>query len=169
MADEHAWADAYLAQAREDLAAAKELEGKTPSVLAMLLQMVFEKLAKAALLRSGQASLEQAKRSHAAASRMVAVMKRNREQLETIGNGYRYAWKDVLPLVVELERAHPQLAAGKPQLEYPWADAETGQVCWPARDLPVATRLGAPNSLAGMRLLRFAAQLDQQFDEVFPP
>ena len=169
MAGKADWAEAFFAQASEDLAAAKKLEGETPSVLAMLLQMTFEKMAKAALLRSGQATIEQVCRSHAAASRMLAVMKRNRSMLRTLGNGYEYAWKDVLPVVTELERAHPQLAGRGPQLEYPWEEADSGGIRWPARDLPIAQRLAAPGSMLGSRVMKFAAQLEQQFDQVFPP
>jgi hypothetical protein len=39
------WGEAYLAQAASDLAAAQALGGAEPSVLAMLLQMTFEKAA----------------------------------------------------------------------------------------------------------------------------
>jgi hypothetical protein len=45
------WADGYLGQARADLRGAHAVSGAEPSVLAMLLQMLFEKFAKAALLR----------------------------------------------------------------------------------------------------------------------
>lgn len=168
MTSPNSWADAYLAQASADLAAAKRVGGQVPSVLAMLLQMVFEKMAKAALLRSGQMTVHQAHGSHRAASRMVAVLKRNRSMLLTLGGGYAHAWKDVLPIVVELERAHPQLAAGGPQLEYPWEDPVRGDVRWPARDLPIAQRLAAPGELTGSRALKFASPLEKDFDQVFP-
>ena len=46
MATKREWADAYLAQAHQDLIAARRLTGHAPSVLCMLLQMVFEKAAK---------------------------------------------------------------------------------------------------------------------------
>jgi len=47
------WALAYLEQARADMRGADLVQAEEPSVLAMLLQMVLEKLGKAALLRSG--------------------------------------------------------------------------------------------------------------------
>src|SRR6185503_2514356 len=50
-----------------------------------------------------------------AASRLVSAIKNHSEYL-----GLRYTWKDVLPLVQALERAHPALARGGPHLEYPW-------------------------------------------------
>jgi hypothetical protein len=40
-----------LEQARADLAGARAIGGASPSTLAMVIQMVFEKVAKAALLR----------------------------------------------------------------------------------------------------------------------
>lgn len=162
------WSDAYLAQAIEDLEAARRLGGGAPSVLAMLLLMVFEKLAKAALLRSSQMTVRMATSSHRAASRMVAQLKRNRSKLKALGAGDAYAWKDVLPVVTELERAHPQLAEGGPQLEYPWEDEGEERVCWPAKDLPIARRLGMANDLTGARLLKLAGEIARTFDRVFP-
>lgn len=169
MATARDWADAFRAQAAEDLRAAKALEGRAPSVLAMLLQMVFEKLGKAALLRSGQIALRQARRSHAAASRMLAVLKRDKARRSILGAGNPYAFKDVLPMVRALERAHPQLAEpGQPQLEYPWEAGPGAEIRWPARDLALARQLGGPRSLIGARLLKLASQLEQRFDQVFP-
>ena len=50
-----------MEQAREDLVAAQAAYGAgCESAFCMLLQMTFEKLAKAALLRSGQTTLEKA-------------------------------------------------------------------------------------------------------------
>jgi hypothetical protein len=134
------WAEAYLAQARHDLIAAERVTGYAPSALCMLLQMVFEKAAKSALLRSGQISVAKACGSHKAASTLVQVLKRHREYLASIGQGNPYQWKDVLPLVQELERSQPQLAhegPQRPQLEYPWEDARDGGIRWPARDHPL--------------------------------
>ena len=68
MATMRDWADAYLAQAREDLEGARLVGGAAGSVFAMLLQMVFEKLAKAALLRSSTVTVQWARRTHAANS-----------------------------------------------------------------------------------------------------
>jgi hypothetical protein len=62
MPSEREWAAGYLAQARVELAAARE--PLDPSVRAMLLQMVFQKIAKAALLKNGQLTIVQAQRNH---------------------------------------------------------------------------------------------------------
>lgn len=72
------WAFAYREQAGVDLSAASALGAGVPSTFAMLMQMAFEKFAKAALLRSGAVSLSFATSSHKAASRMVASMRRQK-------------------------------------------------------------------------------------------
>lgn len=167
MATAREWSDGYLAQARADLEAAGRLTGVVPSVFAMLLQMALEKIAKAWLLRTGQIDLAGATSSHSAASRMVAILKRDRRRLATLGDGDAYAWKDVLPLVQELERAHPQFAEGGAQLEYPWEQPDRS-IAWPARDLPLAIRFGDPRSTEAVRLLRFARQLSEQFESIVP-
>jgi len=89
MATDREWANAYRAQAAADLEAARLLQGSAPSVLAMLLQMVLEKLAKAALLRSGAMTFKNAARSHVAASRMILVLKRNQQALLLRQDGER--------------------------------------------------------------------------------
>ena len=134
----------------------------------MLLQMVFEKLAKAALLRSGAVSVGYASSSHRAASQLVATLKRNRLALGLFGTPF--TWDAVAQLVQELERVHPSLARahGGPQLEYPW-ESPAGGVFWPERDLPVALRLGASTSTIAIHALAFAKKLASHFDVIFPP
>ncbi|MGM0575293.1 MAG: HEPN domain-containing protein [Myxococcota bacterium] len=170
MASRRDWADAYLAQAEEDLNAARLLlsrQGAT-SVVCMLLQMVFEKASKAALLRSGQISVRKAVSSHASASTLVSILKRQRRYLHTLGGGDPFRWAGVLPLVQELERAHPVLAApGQPQLEYPWEDPATGAVMWPGRDLPLVVRLKDPRNTNAPRLMNLAAVLVRLVPELF--
>lgn len=169
LSERRQWADAYLDQAREDLIGATALEDRAPSVSAMLLQMVLEKTAKGLLIRSGSISVEAARRSHKAASSLVAALKRNRELLRLLELGDQRALAGVLSVVVELERAHPQLAQpGAPQLEYPWADAGGGPVCCPARDLPIAKRWADPISLERPRMIRFAKVLLDRADSIFP-
>jgi len=167
VATKREWADAYLAQAQEDLLAARRLTGHAPSVLCLLLQMVFEKAAKGALLRSGQISVSKACSSHKAASTLIQILKRHREYLAAIGSGSAYEWKDVLPLVQELERANPQLAQDGPQLEYPWEDPGDGSIRWPARHLPIVQRMDDPRDTSGPRLVRFAGQLCEQIETLF--
>jgi hypothetical protein len=85
MATNRDWADAYLAQAKADLEGARLIGAAQPSVFAMLMQMVFEKFAKAALLRSGAITLTWAVSNHRAASRMLAAMRLQRGLMAPMG------------------------------------------------------------------------------------
>lgn len=165
MAATRDWADAYLAQARADLAGARAMGGASPSTFAMVIQMVFEKYAKAALLRQNAVSLDWAKTSHGSASRMLLVLRRQRGIWEPLGG--TIVWEDVLSTIHNLERAHPALAPEEgPQLEYPWEDVH-GDVRWPARDLAIARAMGDASNMLGPRVLRFAEQLGRHFDSMF--
>lgn len=166
MATPSEWALGYLEQARADMRGADLVQAEEPSVLAMLLQMVLEKLGKAALLRSGQITLDAVTSSHAAATRMVQLLSRNRRACARLDWQPAVLRIHVAPIVERLERAQPQLAAGGPCLEYPWEDP-AGVVRWPARDLPIAKEFG-PKRNTGPLLRRFAAALCARFDAVFP-
>jgi hypothetical protein len=63
---ENDWAHGYRQQALADMEGARLIQGGEPSVLAMLLQMVLEKLADAALLRSGMMQVSRAESTHQA-------------------------------------------------------------------------------------------------------
>jgi len=172
MATDRDWAKGFLEQARAELEIAESLvrsrEGLTTrraAVLAMLLQMAFEKFAKAALLRSGEVTYLAVRQSHKASSRMIATMRRHR-RLAPIGGPN--PWEKAFEVVEGLERAHPSLTQGGPQLEYPWQDA-SGAVRWPARDLPIAQKLSDPQSTLAGHIITFAMKLEQRFDAIFPP
>lgn len=172
------WATGYLEQGRADLKAASRLDGETSSTVAMLLQMVFEKLAKAAMLKMGTMSYQEVKRLHCVASRLIETLKLYPDRLEVLGDGNVNAWSDALPWVIELENAHPtpprDAATGKPRprskghpiLEYPWEGATSG-VRWPERDLPIAQSFADPRSVKLARLMKFAAALSKHHDRLF--
>ena len=162
------WAVGYFEQASADMGAAQRLQGVEPSVLAMMLQMTLEKLAKAALLRSGAITVDRARRTHAAALAMVQVLSRNPRACA------RLRWKPAVvqhqlaPIVHDLERAQPALApANTPCLEYPWEDPN-GTVRWPARHLPLLRWFRPATGGAGVMLFQFAKDLRDRFDQVFP-
>ena len=173
MATDRDWAEGFLAQARADLEAARVLitrnaiTTRSAAVFSMLLQMSFEKFAKAALLRSGAMSYGAAKSSHKGASRMVAVMRVQKRLIAPMGG--QHLWGAAFEVIEALERAQPSLAKthGGPQLEYPW-EAVAGIVQWPARDLPIASRLASPSSTLVLHVLDFGEKLNQQFDAIFP-
>ena len=73
MAGNREWAEAFLEQAKEDLKAAQTVGLSAPSDFCMLMQMTFEKAAKAALLLQGTIRLEKAVSSHSAASRLIRL------------------------------------------------------------------------------------------------
>lgn len=161
------WSDPFLEQAREDLRGAWAVHGERrancPSTLAMLLQMVFEKLAKAAFARSGQ----ELPRSHGVASRLFLLLLRHPAAQQIL-----QVTADVEQFVCELECAHPAVAGRcnppAPQLEYPWADPDTGQVYYPARDLHLARRIQDPKDLIAARCLTFASALAKELPHMIP-
>ena len=166
MATDRDWAEGYLHQARADLAGARAMGPASPSTLAMLWQMVFEKFAKAALLRARALPIARVSTSHRAASRMLQAIRRQKSLSLALGG--TKVWEDVLWFIGALEDAHPQLAApGAPRLEYPWEHVD-GTIRWPAKDLQVAKALGDAKSGLGPRVVRFAELMDQRFDSMFP-
>ncbi|WP_159397893.1 hypothetical protein [Sorangium cellulosum] len=158
------WALPFLEQARADLRVAwtvpPEYRGST---FCMLLQMVFEKLAKAAYARSGQV----VPHTHRAASHLFAVFLRRPGGLALLQGS-----QNVQQFVVELETAHPQLARALPQpcpqLEYPWEDPVNGIVYHPERDLAVCSRVRNPRDRIALDCLRLASAIEQQLFTIIP-
>jgi hypothetical protein len=127
----------------------------------MLLQMVFEKLGKAAYARAGNV----VPRTHQVASLLFAMLLRHPAGVALVqANG------NVRQFVAELEAAHPQVAGRQPhpypQLEYPWEDA--GKVLCPARDLPLARRVKNPTDRIALDCLKFASALEKQLTAIVP-
>ena len=145
MATTRDWADAFLAQAVEDLAAAQAAyEAGVPSTYCMLMQMVFEKIAKAAISRGG----EPVQKRHQVALRLAAVLRR------TPGSPAVLIGARTFAALQELENAHPAVvadairrgaAAQYAQLEYPWLNPSTDAVEWTGRHLPIARRVADPS------------------------
>lgn len=134
------WADAFHRQAEEDFRALMSMDQRgAPSTCCMLMQMVFEKLAKAKFAKeTGQ----QPPHNHDIIRYILA----------RLHNDPRYGKEIVLndsvkQFATELEIAHPSVVnndknAGKnaPRLEYPWEDINRQVLC-PADDLPIAKRI----------------------------
>ena len=166
MATGRDWARGYYHQANADLAAVRALQGAEPSVLAMLLQMSLEKLSKAALLRTGEITIERARGSHRAASTLLFQLGRNRRKCEALGLALATVRHRLAPVVDRLEASHPALSGDGPCLEYPW-QSPTGEIRWPAKHLEIARRFG-PRGHEGILLLDLANRLSNRFDEAFP-
>lgn len=169
MASELEWADAYLTQAREDFRAADAVQGVAPSVLAMLLQMVLEKLGKAALLRSGVMTVERARGTHQVAARMMHVIGQSRRKCQRLGLNREHVRRRITPVVDQLEALNPSVVARRggdgPWLEYPWEEPG-GAIQWPARHLP-GLEAFRPRGVQGILLFNLTSRLCRQFDEVF--
>lgn len=157
------WCDPFLEQAREDLAAAWLVPpDKCPSTFCMLIQMVFEKLAKAAYARSGL----YVPRTHRVASHLFLLLLRHPS------SGILRAGANVKAFVMQLEAAHPAVAGKQtppwPQLEYPWEDTQAGRVCCSARDLPLIHRVTDPHDRIALDCLRFASAIEKQLHTIVP-
>lgn len=148
--------------------AARFVQGAEPSALAMLLQMVLEKLSKAAMLRSRVLDVARATSSHAAARRLFQHLVRDRRACRHLRWKPEVVAQHVVPLVEQLERSQPQLAPKTgPLLEYPWKDA-SGNIRWPAEHHPVVRSFGAKTGSSGHLVFRFVQDLCERFDAVFP-
>jgi hypothetical protein len=103
VATDRDWADSFFAQAVDDLTAAQAAyDVGVPSTFCMLMQMVFEKLAKAAFARGGAPAPQR----HQVAARLVAVLRRTPGNAAVMIGGTR-----TLAAVEELENAHPAIVA----------------------------------------------------------
>jgi hypothetical protein len=163
---------AFLLQAKEDLIATKKLiredsaEGTapitknnikkhSPSTFFMLLQMVFEKLMKAHKYRNDY-QINSARHEGASEhfskyfNTLYRVDPKHRSK-----NSYH-----IIKVIQDLENAQPSIAKKKssyePQLEYPWENAR-GEICYPARDLPLVQKLNDNNfRIQVLACLKFA-------------
>lgn len=172
MATNWDWAVAYLEQAKADLHAVETLSvapaaaKADPSVICMLLQMVFEKAAKGALLKFTKTTAKDLIHSHRAAYTFMVMLKRKPKLLAKVENKNPRRVLSLIAYVRELEEANPSIAWDKknrvqlrPQLEYPWEDLATGAIHWPAEHLPIANRMRHPGDLTGARLIKLAQKL----------
>jgi hypothetical protein len=159
------WADPFLEQAREDLRAAQAAyTAACESTFCMLLQMTFEKLAKAAFARQGTALTH----SHDGASRLLLLLALAPGGSTLPGNQSR-----LFAAVRDLENAQPSIVKHSgvpqyPQLEYPWVNPASNLVEWPARHLPIAQAVRDPRQRLGPDLLKLANAMSVQFNTLFP-
>ena len=161
------WADPYLEQAKEDLEAARALSiEKTPSTFCMMMQMVFEKLAKCAYARKGNLNTT----NHRIVEKLKMYMELHtvREVRDLFHNN-----KSVWLFIVELEAANPavagQIAKGKtPCLEYPWEDMITGLIKYPARDHHLIKRVQDPKYRAGLASIKIAGAIAGKMNLIAP-
>ena len=163
------WADPFFSEAIQNLRAA---EGVFPlpncaATYCMLLQMVFEKMAKAAYARSGN----QIVTSHQIVLHLFAVLDRLPNPASDL-----IADPGVRQFLFELETANPAEAVRGlpkdqktkvPNIEYPWEDV-SGRVLTPSRDHHLVRRVLDPRDTIAARCLRFAAGLERHLFTAIP-
>jgi hypothetical protein len=136
----------------------------------MLLQMVLEKLGKAALLRSGMMRVERAEATHQAATTMMQVIGRSRRKCGRLGFNRERVRHVLTPMVEQLESLNPSVVRRRggagPWLEYPWLDPRD-QVRWPSRDLPGLDAYRPRRGERAVLLFEMSVALCDRFDEVF--
>jgi HEPN domain-containing protein len=155
------WAKPFLKQAKADLAAAEFVANGCahlhPSTLCMLLQMVFEKLAKAAIAQGGTKPPKQ----HPVLSKFLPSLKASPSLPASFT-------AEVEAFILQLESATPAVVKGHGErLEYPWEDA-AGRVYWPARDLTLAKTVANPSDLTAVACLKCAHDLANDLFRIFP-
>ena len=162
------WANAYLEQARSDwetrdvvckngCAACHELH---------YLQMASEKLAKAALLRSGT-PLDRVAKSHQAFARFLRVASRNSSLQQRLGfkaHQLQAYIHEVLPIADQIERLAPQLARGGPNAEYPWETSRKQVIAPVSHGFSIMHDLGQSQ---GRKLLRLVSIILCEFEGLF--
>lgn len=152
---------AFLLQAKEDLHATRMVGYdiiSAPSTFYMLLQMVFEKLAKAhRYWNYGQLP---AKVGHEIADQYFSKVF---EVLIRMKPSKRKYYRLLRDLIKELEAAQPSVAKksapATPILEYPWEDRQKN-ICFPARDLPLVQKIksNGNHALTAWAALKFATE-----------
>jgi hypothetical protein len=160
------WCAALRAQARSDLTALETLlaaeskDGERPwATVAMLFQMVFEKIAKAMLARTNNDAFKATLGSHAVVARFLQVVCNQGKYA-----GIASSIKRERAVLRQLERSHPALAKGQEQLEYPWEDDDGVRL--PAESTLVKL-LSDPRAPRAVPLVRLASELLRRFDELF--
>lgn len=125
--------------------------------------MIFEKLAKADYCQTAlKLPTSRQIASHLFASRLRGAA----------GNRLLQPSPNVRQFVMELENAQPSIAGKQvpvwAQLEYPWEDAASGTVHYPARDLHLARRVANPKDRIALDCLKFASGLEKQLTAIVP-
>lgn len=160
------WGQAFLGQARCDLAGAGLVGTTEPHTMCVMMQMGFEKLGKAFRCRFEEPfDYRKLQRSHRSAYAMTAALAGGtwigKTQVPgTLTDGARQH----LALVRQLEALQPANAKKQArdfgQLEYPWQDA-SGKVLFPAKHLQFLKEVSDPRGTKYRpdSALKFASEL----------
>lgn len=165
------WSRAFLEQAKSDLKAANSLAASTEyaSQTTMLLQMAWEKLAKAALVLSG--SWDPMRRKHDVAARFISVLKRMPQAQAVLFAGpsaqFRARMVSLQDDLLALEKLTPALSQGGINAEYPWRQTDASgneTVCWPSKHLSPSFSLSERSSI---RVRKDFDSIVSNFDRIF--
>lgn len=164
MATRADWGNGFLDCASQDLEATKRMiatssTGLPMGSLAMLVQMVFEKLGKAYLFKHSITTQSQILR-HDAGSRALTHIRQNSNWLGVPAPS-SFPWKGVLRVIKDLESANPSVAKRSGItgcLEFPWEDSSTRAIQVPHRNLLVIHQLSLNPSLLP-RIVKLASFL----------
>lgn len=164
MATDREWSDAYLAQAKEDLTGAIAVQGRSTAVFAMLLQMSFEKFAKAQALRRGSYARSYLASHHGICEDFATALYNQHLFIDGLGN--KRVWDDAKYVILALEKAHPALAKAGPHLEYPWEDTN-GKVLTPIKNLAIVQTLADGTNRYAANTIAFGKALSENFHTIF--
>ena len=143
------WANAFHRQAVEDFKALLSMNPyRAPSTYCMLIQMVFEKLVKAALTKSrGDKPLDY---KH----KVIRIFMN--QHLRANNQSMIFAKKPrVIDFALKLEDGLPTTKQRtSPQLEYPWEDPNNNVHC-PADDFLLAKRMTDPRDRIRVDVINF--------------
>lgn len=157
------WKVELLRQAKDDLAGAIACRaaGGLTTVECMLLQMAFEKIAKAAIAITPGASFSTTLRSHRAAGKWLPSLRQRFAGSRTV----KYPWKAIIPRIRELEESHPAVATAGPHLEYPW---EAGTCVLGPDSAPIVRWFRAASNQAHVAAIyKLASQAIRDFSRWF--
>jgi hypothetical protein len=129
------------------------------ATVAMLFQMVFEKVAKAAFARAGEQGFKSTLGKHSSLSKFLKATSNQSKYT----NLHRQPTKVLLAKLKALEALNPA-EAKLGHLEYPWE--EGGLVKLPT-ELPIVQELANPLSSWAPKARRLAWQFLDEFDSIF--
>lgn len=168
------WAEAFFAQAQQDFLLAYQGlkdEKKYSASSYMLLQMFFEKYAKAVYCHSKK---QLPPRNHKTSQVFKATLKRSPKYIKFLkmvrSSSRPRTYLDFFDFLSKLENLQPSNANRgetvdiKPQLEYPWKPPSNNSYCAPCSDLDFIHEAENPKSRIYLKVIPTAQGLIKDFE-----
>ena len=175
------WSKAYFAQACQDFQLAKigaQEISKHGASVCMLLQMFFEKYAKAVFCRMNNNQLPP--RNHRTAKTFISLLRGSSKYSKfkkhinpVINRTSNRPFLDFFDFISKLESLQPSNAnAGKseddsPQLEYPWRNRTSTEFYSPSENLDIIHEIENPQSRLFTKILPIAQNLINDFQHFY--